>query len=85
MANLNQTLAYLASHWMPAFHTHIFEPGSLACVLTTSIKVSICQEVSQKLQHYPTLDGDGMAFWLCLTRIIFPNTQIFTSSIKIQI
>jgi len=89
--DLNQTLYQLSTRWTSSFHARIYKPGSLACtsqllyqVLTTSIKVSIRHEVSQHLQCFPNLDSDGMAFWLCLTQI-FPNTQIFTSSIKTQI
>jgi len=72
--DLDKTLKLLASQWTPEFCACIYEPGSLACaaqllyqVLTTSIKVNIRREVSQRLQQYPTLDGDGTAFWLCLT------------------
>jgi len=90
--DLEQTLSQLSNCWTPSFWSRVYEPGSLACasqlfyqVLMTSIKVTIHHEVMQCLQCFPNLDGDGTAFWLCLTRIIFPNTQIFTSSIKMQI
>jgi len=72
------------------FCSQVYKPGTLACatqllfqVLTQSIKVNIHREVSQCLCNYdPDLQGDGTAFWLCLTRVIFPNTEIFTASIK---
>jgi len=50
-----------------------------------SIQVNIHREVSQQLQHYPNLQGDGTAFWICLTCVIFPNMEIFTASIKSHI
>jgi len=90
--DLNNMLKELNMQWTPTFRTQIYQPGSLTCasqlfyqVLTTSIKVNIRQEVSQRLHCFPTLEGDGTAFWLCLTHIVFPNTQIFTLSIKTQI
>jgi len=90
--DFEKTLSHLSARWTPTFRARIYKPGSLACaaqllyqVLTTSIKVNIRRKVSQRLQQFPNLDGDGTAFWLCLTRILFPNSHIFTSSIKTQI
>jgi len=54
--DFKKTLTQLSAHWTPTFHAQIYEPGSLACasqllyqVLTTSIKVTICHEVSQHI------------------------------------
>jgi len=90
--NPDHTLSQLVTRWTSSFQSRIYEPGSPACaaqlfyqVLTTSVQVNIQCKVAQCLQPFPSLDGDGTAFWICLTSIIFPNTQIFTSSIKTQI
>jgi len=82
----------LSLRWNNTFCSQIYEPGTLACasqllfqVLTKSIQANIRCEVSQCLRDYPTLQGNGTAFWICLTRVIFPNTDIFTASIKTHI
>jgi len=57
--DLDHALQLLATRWTPNFHARIYQPGSLACatqllyqVLTTSIKVTIRNGVSQCLQQY---------------------------------
>jgi len=90
--DLDQILPLLALCWTSHFHSKVFEPGTDACasqllylLLSQSIKVNICRKVSQQLRRYPDLQGDGTAFWLCLTRVVFPNTDIFESSVKTHI
>ena len=86
---LETLLPRLASRWPMGDCGHIYELGHIQCasnllfqVLSKSVTVDIRREVAQHLMEYPQLLGDGTAFWIILTKLAFPSSAIFKSSIK---
>ena len=86
---LDTALPLLAKRWPIGAPSRIYDLGHVQCasnllfqVLSKSVTVDIRREVAQNLMEYPQLHGDGTAFWLILTKLAFPSSAIFKSSIK---